>query len=154
MTTRIKALTLHQPWASLIIAGAKEWETRDWGTSYEGLLVIHAGKTLDVDIHNRLFVRFLMESGIGDWNKLPLGAAVGAVWKGKCYRGQSVIPHISEREMTFGNFDGPDRVAWHCTQPVPFVPPITMRGQQGLWDWPLPLPDAILMHFRHLMERA
>ena len=38
-----RALTLHQPWASLIAIGAKTMETRSWSTSYRGPLAIHAG---------------------------------------------------------------------------------------------------------------
>lgn len=38
----MKALTLHQPWASLIAIGAKRIETRSWSTSYRGPLAIHA----------------------------------------------------------------------------------------------------------------
>ena len=38
----MKALTLHQPWASLIAIGAKKIETRSWATSYRGPLAIHA----------------------------------------------------------------------------------------------------------------
>lgn len=39
-----KALTLHQPWASLIALGVKTIETRSWSTKYRGPLAIHAGK--------------------------------------------------------------------------------------------------------------
>ena len=38
----MKALSLHQPWASLIAIGAKRIETRHWTTSYRGPLAIHA----------------------------------------------------------------------------------------------------------------
>lgn len=38
----VKALTLHQPWASLIALGVKTIETRSWKTDYRGPLVIHA----------------------------------------------------------------------------------------------------------------
>ncbi len=40
----MKALTLHQPWASLIACGRKRIETRSWKTDYRGPLAIHAGK--------------------------------------------------------------------------------------------------------------
>ena len=43
----MKALTLYQPYASLIAVGAKTIETRSWGTSYRGGLLIHAGKKCD-----------------------------------------------------------------------------------------------------------
>jgi hypothetical protein len=38
----VKALTLHQPWASAIAEGLKTIETRSWLTSYRGPLAIHA----------------------------------------------------------------------------------------------------------------
>lgn len=40
----MEALTIKQPWASLIMAGIKHYETRGWKTSYRGKLAIHAGK--------------------------------------------------------------------------------------------------------------
>ncbi len=44
MTEKIKALTIWQPYASLIAAGLKQYETRSWSTRYRGLLAIHAAK--------------------------------------------------------------------------------------------------------------
>lgn len=38
----MKAVTLWQPWASLVAIGAKTIETRSWATSYRGPLAIHA----------------------------------------------------------------------------------------------------------------
>lgn len=40
----IKALSLHEPWASMIADGEKTIETRMWATSYRGLLAICATK--------------------------------------------------------------------------------------------------------------
>lgn len=40
----MKAITLWQPWASLIAVGAKTIETRSWSTKYRGPLAIHAAK--------------------------------------------------------------------------------------------------------------
>lgn len=42
--TDLRALTIRQPWASLIAAGVKTIETRSWRTSYRGPVLIHAGK--------------------------------------------------------------------------------------------------------------
>ena len=39
----MKALTIQQPWASLITMGVKIIETRSWSTKYRGPLAIHAG---------------------------------------------------------------------------------------------------------------
>lgn len=42
----LKALTLHQPWASLVAVGAKTIETRSRRISHRGPLAIHAGKEM------------------------------------------------------------------------------------------------------------
>ena len=38
----MKALTIWQPWASLVACGAKQYETRSWPTKYRGPIAIHA----------------------------------------------------------------------------------------------------------------
>ena len=40
----MKALSVTQPWATLIATGQKQIETRSWGTRYRGPLYIHAAK--------------------------------------------------------------------------------------------------------------
>lgn len=39
----MKALTLTQPWVTLVAIGAKQIETRSWATKYRGPIAIHAG---------------------------------------------------------------------------------------------------------------
>lgn len=43
----MKAITIKQPWASLIANGYKEYEFRTWKTNYRGEILIHAGKGID-----------------------------------------------------------------------------------------------------------
>jgi hypothetical protein len=43
----MKAITIKQPFASLIIEGYKEYEFRTWRTKYRGDILIHAGKGVD-----------------------------------------------------------------------------------------------------------
>jgi hypothetical protein len=40
----VPALTVSQPFASMIVDGVKWVENRHWSTGYRGLLLIHAGK--------------------------------------------------------------------------------------------------------------
>lgn len=40
----MRAISLWQPWASLVVLGAKKIETRHWSTNYRGPLLIHAAK--------------------------------------------------------------------------------------------------------------
>lgn len=39
----MKAITIWQPWASLVALGVKKYETRSWPTKYRGPIAIHAG---------------------------------------------------------------------------------------------------------------
>jgi hypothetical protein len=41
----VKALTICQPYAHLILTGAKRVENRTWPTRYRGRLYVHAGKS-------------------------------------------------------------------------------------------------------------
>lgn len=43
----MKAITIKQPWATLIAKGYKEYEFRTWKTKYRGDILIHAGKGID-----------------------------------------------------------------------------------------------------------
>lgn len=44
---RISALSIKEPWASLIVRDSKRCENRSWPTSFRGLVVICASKTFD-----------------------------------------------------------------------------------------------------------
>jgi len=43
----MKAITLRQPWASLVAQGYKDIENRSWRTNFRGQVLIHAGKGMD-----------------------------------------------------------------------------------------------------------
>ena len=49
----MKAITLKQPWATLIAEGLKEYEFRSWKINYRGEILIHAGKTVDKEAMER-----------------------------------------------------------------------------------------------------
>ena len=67
----MKALTIKQPWATLIIQGDKRFEFRSWQTKYRGELLIHAGKGIDKPAMKRLS-KYLPE-------ELPYGKILGKV---------------------------------------------------------------------------
>ena len=43
----MKAITIKEPYATLIAEGYKEYEFRVWKTNYRGDILIHAGKSFD-----------------------------------------------------------------------------------------------------------
>ena len=50
------ALSVKQPWASLIASGRKQIETRVWSTPYRGPLLICAGQSPDIGAMRRFGV--------------------------------------------------------------------------------------------------
>lgn len=79
----MKAITIRQPWASLIASGDKLYETRTWNTKYRGPIAIHAGKQLDKDAFRYLItpiatIEQLTACGITPENaeELPRGAVI------------------------------------------------------------------------------
>lgn len=78
----IKAITLRQPWATLVALGLKHYETRDWGTNYRGRVLIHAAK--------QKAVPFVFPNPDGGWtylteNEIPYGGIVAIADLANCY---------------------------------------------------------------------
>jgi hypothetical protein len=44
----MKALSVQQPWAWLVINGIKDIENRKWSTKFRGEFLIHTGRTFDM----------------------------------------------------------------------------------------------------------
>ncbi len=57
----MKALSLLQPWATLVVIGVKQIETRSWSTAYRGPLLIHAskGKAGKIFAHEPPFKKYI-----------------------------------------------------------------------------------------------
>src|SRR5689334_19975166 len=45
----MKALSLKQPWTSIVASGLKNIENRKWSTSFRGPVLLHASKTFDLN---------------------------------------------------------------------------------------------------------
>ena len=80
----MKAITIWQPWASLIACGAKKYETRSWPTKYRGPIAIHAAakepRTLPQEVREALR-RYAEHVGqnclkLGQLDELPRGAII------------------------------------------------------------------------------
>lgn len=133
----MKILTLWQPWASLIVMGAKVYETRTWRTDHTGRLFIHAAKFgLRVKEQRRMesqieWRRTLRMLGVGAIEDLPQGAVLGCVNLLKCDSVED-LPNLSPDERLWGDFR-PGRWAWKCSRPTRFMP-VQMKGAQGLWS--------------------
>lgn len=143
----LKALTLTQPWASLVASGAKQRETRSWLTDYVGPLAIHAAKgsppEAGVLCESEPFSRALEAAGYHQHAErtrntydLPLGAIIAIVWLEQVER---ITSHmlVTPQERAFGNY-APGRYAWRFGAVYPLRKPIPVRGALGLWSWQPP----------------
>jgi hypothetical protein len=48
----VRALSIRQPWAWLIVNGGKDIENRSWNTMHRGLVLIHASKGMKLREYN------------------------------------------------------------------------------------------------------
>lgn len=138
----MKAISLQQPWATLVAIGAKEIETRSWQTNYRGPLAIHASKSFPADAQilarRPPFNQILIEAGYLSLRSLPLGAVLATA---NLFRIQRIANEGSWRpespELDFGNYQT-GRFMWFLTNIEPIYPPIPASGSLGLWDWDEP----------------
>lgn len=147
---KVNVITLFQPWASLVVMGAKTFETRSWDTKYRGELFIHSSGVFTT-AHKELCLRYPFNKYItGDlFKKMPLGKIIGRVeltntytTQEAAYKGRSskIFQRFngnveqSDIEWQFGDY-GADRFAWELANAVPFDEQhqIVIPGKLKIW---------------------
>lgn len=152
----MKVISLLQPWASLVVMGAKKIETRSWNTKFRGEILIHASKKWNAELSNLAeqppFWDFMKEYWPSEeqytpFSKLPLGAIIGKVTiehtiiselvkEGHHFHyGSSKRWDFTEQEIAFGDY-GSGRYGWLLSDPVKFEKPVTCKGALNLWNCP------------------
>lgn len=160
------ALTIWQPWASLIIAGAKPYEFRGWQfpRSYIGRrIVIHAASRPTrrdevCDLVNALergcqaaastclkpkaayaLLQPLSWLGARDLaSALPRGAGLGTAIIGQPRNGFDIAAEFGLAKVNDSDRDQHANWGWPLTDIERWDEPIPMRGAQGFWKWPTP----------------
>lgn len=120
----MRALTVQQPWASAIVAGAKRVENRSWPTSFRGRVLIHAGQKCDPAGGPALAA-----AGVDLPDVLPAGAILGSVEIVDCVR-------LGDRGLFDDGSDDPLATGpwlWMLRDPIAFDVPVACPGQLGLW---------------------
>jgi hypothetical protein len=142
----MKALTLWQPWASLVAMGVKQFETRCWQTKYRGELAIHAAaqippRYLGASRYTSKFIREMadvlncrQDSVLHKIDFLPRGVVLCTVRLVNVEETTRVRDVLSERELIFGNYDD-GRYAWALEMVGTFEKPIPAKGNRMLWNW-------------------
>lgn len=133
----MKAITISQPYASLIASGEKWVENRTWATSYRGPLAIHAGKG----------TQYLTRRQLADFT---VGAIVATCDLVACVELDSIredtttecnqleVVGISrEQLLAHEHAEGP--WCWVLSEMRIVSEPVRITGKQGLWDVPAEL---------------
>lgn len=159
MSARPKALTVWQPYASLLAAGLKRCETRGWSTHYRGPLIVHAAKSvsgMSALLHCPALLRRMQEllrdfdarNGT-DLATYPMGAPLGVVDLVHVSPVETVAAHAhtSPDELAFGDYT-PGRFAWHMVRPRVLRRRPSWPGAQGLWTvpaaWTIPSAESFV----------
>lgn len=135
MPDLIPALTLWQPWASLIQIGVKPFETRSWLTGYRGPLAIHAGterRGLGLCRDEPEIGAALAAVGL-TLDTLPLGCIVAVADLVACWPTEAIVD--DGLADAFGDY-GPGRFGWHLHRVRTLDEPIRCIGRQRLWTPP------------------
>lgn len=131
----MRAISLLQPWASLVALGEKQWETRSWSTNYRGQIAIHASskKCPERFLHTDPFERVLRNHAIHSADLLPTGYVVAVGYLVACIS-TCAVRGLSTNEIAFGDF-GPGRYAWKIERVTDLEIGIPVKGKLGLWNW-------------------
>ena len=149
------AITLHQPWASLIALGVKTVETRSWPAPERLLgqtIAVHAGKRVVKQPGGPVELEMLARLG-GDWQRaVPAGAVLAtAVLAGMArvayvdhVTGHAVHDSRTETGCTmglgrtridpWGDFSA-GRWLWFLVDVRTLPAPVLAVGHQGFWHW-------------------
>ena len=153
----MKALTLWQPWASLVVAGAKPYEFRSWRppASIVGeRIVIHAGARKPNPAEVSQLIRLLQAGGRyaaatalqpietaidvlrrGSW---PLACGIGTAIVGEPRSGADIGADLGALKVNDSDRDYHSNWGWPMLDVEAWPAPLEMRGAQGLWAWPEP----------------
>lgn len=130
----MKAITISQPFASLIASGQKFVENRTWPTNYRGPIAIHAGKGLQYLDKDELkayphgciiAVAELTECVTKSKISLAMRADIGHM-KAQC--SNKSWAQLHRHKHTEGPW------CW-IIENVKTIQPVAIRGAQGIWNW-------------------
>lgn len=144
----MKALSIKQPWASLIAYGIKDIENRTWKTNFRGRIYIHASGTGVKDKFSALTKeqRFEAETHPKDFNvlyfdDLPKSAIIGEVDIIDCVINHESIwsEHVKPDDQLLKDVLGIDPKPiynWVLENAVLYDEPIlNVKGKLSLWDF-------------------
>ena len=131
----MKALTVLEPWATLIVEGKKIIETRNWDTDYRGKILIHSSKTI---MRNEDYVQHLLQFVDKNHLNFNRGCIIGEVDLVdikpvsleflNLVKNTNYIDYITSEWTTC-------KYVWILDNPKFYDKPIPAKGSLGLWEY-------------------
>lgn len=124
----MKALSIKQPWASLIVDGYKTYEFRSWKTNYRGKILIHSSSSLEKDTIDR-FKEYNLE--------YEKGAIIGEADIVDCI----LVDEKFNKELrninplVYAKSNHIETYAWKLENIKKYDTPIYVKGKLGLWNY-------------------
>jgi activating signal cointegrator 1 len=133
----MNAISLTQPWATLLGLGIRRIETRPYAAQ-RGLLAIHAEAILPqwaIDRSTQEPLRTLLrDAGVRHWIDLPTGAIIAVGHVDSC---QLITEPPDDLEATYDNFR-PGYFVWRLSNMYQLPEPVFTKGGWGVWEWDAP----------------
>jgi hypothetical protein len=128
----MKALSIRQPWAELIVQGKKTLELRSWAVGYRGPLAIHASQTVDREA--------CQAHGLNP-EQVSTGAIIGVVDLVSIVElDDAAFASRQSEHLASGRFKTNPLYGWQMANPRLLSHPCPVRGRMGLFS----VPDACL----------
>lgn len=133
----MKAITIKQPWASLIITGIKDIENRTWKTNYRGRVLIHSAKLPDkmkFEFAGQATVKEIqLSSVLNDADEKDLyECIIGSVEIVDCVMNHPSI--WAEKTSPALEMGGISIYNWVLANPIIFPEPIPAKGKLSFWE--------------------
>ncbi|KAL9225191.1 hypothetical protein vseg_001141 [Gypsophila vaccaria] len=146
-------LTMHQPWASLLIHGIKRVEGRSWPSPITGRLWIHAASKVPEPETIKAMEDFYREiyavNGITDIKfpeNYPISRLLGCVEVVGCIKCEEL--QCWEEVPEGVRLEGQTDYCWLCEQPKKLIIPFEMRGRQGVYNLERKIYEAAVRGLR------
>lgn len=136
----MRVISLHQPYASLIMMGLKKHETRHWRPPEH-----YIGERIGMHAAQKLWkfpaVALALSKPFMDSDKYrdpPTGALLGTVLLAEVYQADQARRDAADPFDVIAGDWGDGRWLWRLEDPRPLAEPIVMRGFQkwGSYDMP------------------
>ena len=136
----MKAISLWQPWASMMQMGAKRNETRSWATGHRGDLAICSSKRKPSreEVGDDLIY---MEAMTFPYGFVLCVVELCEMIPTEHFHGATPLK-ISRGEAELGNYE-PGRFAWVTKNLRVLKEPVPVIGRQGIWKLP-PETEALV----------